>query len=174
VAANTHNAVNSGGDLREPPSALDMIDLPAPWHEPWGTGAVQLPHLMDGGVSVAGRRGDDRSDCDAHGTVPASLIGAIPEEVTPPNPPQIPAPPPPTAQWLTPPLPIAAPPPPKQPPPPPQQVEPPAVGPQPGGAPGSGGGGAGGNGSGSTGGNGGPAEPSPAPSMPPGFVRLAP
>jgi hypothetical protein len=181
VAANTHNAVNSGGDLREPPSALDMIDLPAPWQEPWGTGAVQLPHLMDGGVSVAGRRGDDRSDCDAHGTVPASLIGAIPEEVTPPNPPQIPAPPPPTAQWLTPPLPIAAPPPPKQPPPPPQQpppppqqVEPPAVGPQPGGAPGSGGGGGGGNGSGSTGGNGGPAEPSPAPSMPPGFVRLAP
>ena len=181
VAANTHNAVNSGGDLREPPSALDMIDLPAPWHEPWGTGAVQLPHLMDGGVSVAGRRGDDRSDCDAHGTVPASLIGAIPEEITPPNPPQIPAPPPPTAQSLTPPLPIAAPPPPKQPPPPPQQpppppqqVEPPAVGPQPGGAPGSGGGGAGGNGSGSTGGNGGPAEPSPAPSMPPGFVRLAP
>jgi Protein of unknown function (DUF732) len=200
VAANTHNAVSSGGDLREPPPALDMIDLLAPSQEPTGTGAVRLPHLMDGGVSVASRRGDDRSDCDAHGTMPASLIGAIPGEV-PPSPPQIPAPPPPTAQRLTPPRPIAAPPPPKQPPPPPQQpppppeqpppppqqpppppqqVEPPAVGPQPGAAPGSGGGGGGngggGNGSGSPGGNGGggPVAPAPAPPMPPGFVRLAP
>src|ERR1700758_1330333 len=41
VAAYTHNAVNSGGDLREPPPALDMmIDLPAAWQEPTGTGAV--------------------------------------------------------------------------------------------------------------------------------------
>jgi hypothetical protein len=171
VAANAHTAVNSGGDLREPPPALAMIDLSALCQKPTGTGAVGLPHLMDGGVSVAGRHGDDPSDCDAHGTVPASLIGASLEKVTPPNPPQIPPPPPPPAQRLTPPLPIAAPPPPKQPPPrpqqprlPQQQLEPPAVGPQPGGAPGSG----------STGGNGGPAEPSPAPPMPPGFVRLAP
>jgi uncharacterized membrane protein YgcG len=183
-AAYTHNAVNSGGDLREPP---DMIDLPAAWQEPMGTGAVWLSHSMNGGVFVARRCGDDRSDCDAHGTVLASLIGAIPVEVTPPNPPQIPTPPP--AQTLTPPRPIAAPPrpkqppppppqlpppPPKQPPPPSQQVEPPVVGPQPGGAPGSGGsGGTGGGGNGGNGG-GGSAEPSLTPPMPPGFVRLAP
>ncbi|MGO8849840.1 DUF732 domain-containing protein [Mycobacterium sp.] len=188
VAAYTHNAVNSGSDLREPPPARDMINLRAAWQEPTGTGAVRLPHLMDG-VFVAGRCGDDRSDCDAHGTVLASLIGAVPSgEITPPP---IPAPRPPTAQTLTPPRPIAAPPrpkqpppppkqpppPPQQPPPPPQQAEPPAVGPQPGGAAGSGGGGGtGGNGGGGIGGNGGggPAEPSPTPPMPPGFVRLAP
>jgi hypothetical protein len=185
VAAYTHNAVNSGSDLREPPPARDVINMPAAWQEPTGTGVVRLPHMMDGGVFVAGRYGDDRPDCDAHGTVLASLIGAIPGEVTPPSPPQIPAPPLRPAQTLTPPRPIAAPPPPKEPPPPPQQpppppqqvepppqqVEPPAVGPQPGGAAGSGG-------SGSTGGGGngggGPAEPSPTPPMPPGIIRVAP
>ena len=124
VVAYTHNAVNSGSDRREPPPARDMINLPTAWQEPTGTGAVRLPHLMDG-VFVAGRRGDERSDCDAQGTVLASLVGAIPGEVTPPNPPQIPAPPPPTAQTLTPPRPIAAPPPPKQPPRPPQPLPPP-------------------------------------------------
>ncbi len=131
AAAYTHNAVNSGSDLREPPPARDMINLPAAWQEPTGTGAVRLPHLMDGGVFVAGRCGDDRSDCDVHGTVLASLIGAIPGEVTQPNPPQIPAPPPPAAQALTPPRPIAAPPPPKQPPRPPQQPPPPPKQPPP-------------------------------------------
>jgi uncharacterized membrane protein YgcG len=181
-AAYMHNAVNSGSDLREPPPALDMINMSAAWQQPAGIGAVRLPHLMDGGVFASGRYGGNRSDCDAHGPALASLIGAVPSgEFTQPNPPQIP---PPAAQIQTPHRPMAPPPPPKQPPPPPkqpppppQQVEPPAVGPQPGGAAGSGGGGStGGNGGGSTGGNGGgaPAEPSPAPSMPPGFVRLAP
>ena len=167
VASYTHNAVNSGSNLRHPPPV---------WQQPTSTGAVRLPHLMDGGVFVAGRYGDDRSDCAAHGTQLASLIEAVPSgEIPAPNPPQIPAPPPP-AQTRTPPRPIAAPPPPKQTPPPPQQVEPPAVAPQPGGAAGSGGSGSngpGGNGPGGDGG-GGPAEPSPAPPMPPGFVRLAP
>jgi hypothetical protein len=189
VAGYTHNAVNSGSDIREPPGR-HMIDLPAAWQEPMGIGAVWLSHLMHGGVFVAGRYGDDRSDYDAHGTVFASLIGAMPGGVPPPNPPQIPAPPPPTGQTLTPPLPIAAPPPPKQlpqqveplpqqvepppqqPPPPPQQVEPPPQQPPP------------------------PPQqvepppqqpppppqqpppppqqPSPTPHGPPGFVRLAP
>jgi hypothetical protein len=131
VAAYTHDAVNSGSGLREPPPVQDMIDLPA-WQEPTGTGAVRLSHVMDGRVFVAGRCGDDRSDCDAHGTVLASLIGAIPGGVPPPNPPQIPAPPPPTGQTLTPPRPIAAPPSPQQlPPPPSQQVEPPPQQPPP-------------------------------------------
>jgi uncharacterized membrane protein YgcG len=198
VAAYMQNAVNSANDLREQPSALDMINMPAPWQESTGTGVSRLSHLTDGSVVVAGRSWDPRSVCDAHGTVLAWLIEAIPSgDITQPNPPEIPPPPPPTAQIQTPPRPIVAPPRPKQPPPPPQkpppppqqppppppqQVKPPAVGPQPGGAAGSGGGhstggnGGGGNGSGSTGGNGGggPAEPSPAPSMPPGLVRLAP
>jgi Protein of unknown function (DUF732) len=131
VAAYTHDAVNSGSGLREPPPVQDMIDLPA-WQEPTGTGAVRLSHVMDGRVFVAGRCGDDRSDCDAHGTELASLIGAIPGGVPPPNPPQIPAPPPPTGQTLTPPRPIAAPPSPQQlPPPPSQQVEPPPQQPPP-------------------------------------------
>jgi hypothetical protein len=95
-AAYAHNAVNSGSDLREPPPARDMINPSAAWQEPTGT--------LD--------------------TVLASLIGALPGGVPPPNPPQIPIPPPPTGQTLTPPRPIAAPPPPKQPPHPPQQVEP--------------------------------------------------
>ena len=189
VAPSTHNAVNSGGDLREPPPALGMINMPAPRQEPTGTGAVRMPHLMDGGALVAGRSGGDRSDFDAHGTALASLIGAVPSgEITEPNPPQLPAPPP-AAHIQTAPKPIAAPPrpnqpppPPQQPPPPPQQPPPPVVAPQPGGAPGSGGGGGngsgggGGNGGGSTGGSGGgrPAEPSPEPPMPPGYVTLAP
>jgi Protein of unknown function (DUF732) len=182
VAPSPHNAVNSGGDLREPPPALGMINMRAPRQEPMGTGAVRMPHLMDGGALVAGRSGGDRSDFDAHGTAPASLIGAVPSgEITDPNPPQPPAPPPPAAHIQTAPKPIAAPPrpnqpppPPQQPPPPPQQPPPPVVAPQPGGEAGSGGGG--GNGGGSTGGSGGgrPVEPSPEPPMPPGFVTLAP
>ena len=184
VGAYMHNTANSGSDLREPPPALDMINMPAAWQQPTGIGAARLPHLMAGGVFASGRYGGNRSDCDAHGPALASLIGAVPSgEVTQPNPPQIPAPPPPAAQIRTPQRPMAPPPPPKQPPsppkqppPPPLQVEPPAVGPQPGGAAGSGGGGGstGGSGSGSGSGGGGPAEPSQAPSMPPGFVRLAP
>jgi len=141
------------------------------WQEPTGSGVVRLPHLMGGGVFVAGRYGDYRSDRDANGVVLASLIGAVPSDEITPNPPQIPAPPPPTAQIRTPPKPIAAPPPPKQSPPPPQQAEPPAVAPQPGRD-----GGSGGSGSTGDGGNGGgrPAEPSPTPPMPPGLVGLAP
>jgi Protein of unknown function (DUF732) len=189
VAAYTYNAVNSGSDLREPPPALDMSNMPAAWQQPTRTGAVRLPHLLGDGAFASGRYGGNRSACDTLGPVLASLIGAVPSgEVTQPDPPQIPAPPPPAAQIRTPHRPVAAPPPPKQ-PPPPQQAEPPAVGPQPGDAAGSGGGGStggggngggstggGGSGSGSTGGNGGggPAEPPPALPMPPGFVRLAP
>jgi|HubBroStandDraft_3_1064219.scaffolds.fasta_scaffold00945_5 hypothetical protein len=120
-----------------------------------------MHHLMGGGVFMAGRYGDYRSDRDANGVVLASLIGAVPSDEITPNPPQIPAPPPPTAQTRTPPRPIAA-------PPPPQRAEPPAVAPQPGQASGSGGGGS--TGGGGTGG-GLPAEPSPTV---PGLVGLAP
>lgn len=164
VAAYTHNAIDAGSNLREPPPGLDMINMPAAWQEPTGGGAVRLPHLMGGGDFMAGRYRDYRSDRDANGVVLASLIGPVASDEITPNPPQIPAPPPPTAQTRTPPRPIAA-------PPPPQRAEPPAVAPQPGPA-----GGSGGSGSTGDGGNGGsrPAEPSPPPPMPPGLVRLAP
>jgi uncharacterized membrane protein YgcG len=199
AAPYTHDAANSGGDLRKPPPALDMINMRAPRQEPTGTGAVRLPLLMDGGAVVAGRSGGDRSDFAAHGTALASRIGAVPSgEITDPNPPQLPAPSPPVGHIQTAPRPIAEPPrpkqlpsPPQQPPPPPQLPPPPDLAPQPGGAAGSGGGssGNGGIGGGSGGGGGGiggssggtgggsghhSAEPSPEPPMPPGFVTLAP
>ena len=56
VAAYTHTAVNTGSDLREPPPAWDMINMPASWREPTdSSGVVRLPHLMDGGVFASGR-----------------------------------------------------------------------------------------------------------------------
>jgi uncharacterized membrane protein YgcG len=159
------------------PPALGLTDMPTARQEPVGTGVVRLPHLMAGGVVVAGRNGQGRSDRGAHGTVLASLIGAAPSgEIIPPNPPQIPAPPPPTAEPVAPiPARIPTPPPPEQPPSPPQQVEPPAVAPQPGGASGSGGSGGGdGTGDGTGGGGDGGGGDGPAEPMPPGWVRLAP
>jgi uncharacterized membrane protein YgcG len=183
LAVYIHNVFDSGSDLRELP-ALRLINMSAVQQELAGTSAaVRLPHLMAGGVVVAGRNGAGRLDCDLHATVLAALIGAVPSgEIIPPNPPQIPAPPPPTAQQIAPPPPIAAPPPPQQlPPPPPQREEPPAAVPSPGGANGSGGsgdGGAGdgGGGAGGPGGDGGdgPAAPLPTAAMPPGGVRLSP
>jgi uncharacterized membrane protein YgcG len=153
-------------------SARGVTDMPLAWQRPTASGTIQLVQVI--------------------GTV-------VPEGLTPPGPPEIPAPPPPV-QHLTPPQPIDLPPPPKQrppkpqlpppspkqlppQPPPPQAPPPPAVGPAPGGSAGTGGGGitggggglgGGGNGPGGTGGGGKPAVPSPAPDMPPGFVRLAP
>jgi hypothetical protein len=180
LPAHMHKVLDSGSDLQQLPPALDRIHLPAARQEPAATGAVRLPHVMAGGVVVAGRNGEDRSDHELHGVVLASLIGAAPSgEIIPPNPPQIPAPPPPTAEQIAPPPPIAAPPPPKQlPPPPPQQEEPPAAVPSPGGANGSGGSGDGGSGDGTGGpggdGGNGPAAPLPTAPMPPGGVRLSP
>ncbi|RFZ21381.1 hypothetical protein VIMS_00499 [Mycobacterium marinum] len=189
VAANTHNAVNSGSDLREPRLELDMTSMPTAWQEPTGIGTVQLPHLLDGGVFVAGHYRDGRSNFDPHDTTLASLIGTVPAgDPLLPNP-AIPAPPPPTAQILSPPPPIAAAPssqppqeltpppqPPQEPPPPPQEVAPPADAPSPGGAADSGGivGNGGGGSGGSGGGGGAPAEPSPGQPMAPGFIGLAP
>jgi outer membrane biosynthesis protein TonB len=128
VAAYTHHVVNSGRDPRQPSPALSMINIPVAGQEQMGV--VRAPHLMAGGVSVAGRYGDGRSDCDVHGCVLTSLIDTFPSgEIISPNPPQIPAPLPPAAQIPAPPPPIAPPPPRKQPPPPPQQEEPPAAAP---------------------------------------------
>lgn len=79
-----------GSDFREMPAGSQMMDMPAAWKESTGVGVVvgiidtgvaaqpRLPHLMPGGDYVMGRGGDGLSDCDGHGTVVASLIGASP------------------------------------------------------------------------------------------------
>jgi hypothetical protein len=70
VAAYTHTAVNSESGLREPPPALDTMNMPAAWQEPMGSsGVVRRPHLMDDGVSwraatgTAGRTVTRRAPC---------------------------------------------------------------------------------------------------------------
>ncbi|NTY62536.1 type VII secretion-associated serine protease mycosin [Mycolicibacterium sphagni] len=144
----TLTGVIPGSDLRELPPALDMLDMPAAWKESTGAGVVvavidtgvapspRLPHLVAGGDFVMGQYGDGLSDCDAHGTLIASLIGAAPSgaplpvrpvgaQVAPPPPaapaPQpVPPPPPPPTITVTK---TTAPPPP--PPPPPDEPGPP-------------------------------------------------
>lgn len=77
-----------GTDFRLQPKYMDMLNLPEAWQ--FGRGAGQkvavidtgvtphprLPHLLPGGDYIMG--GDGLSDCDAHGTIVASMIGAAP------------------------------------------------------------------------------------------------
>jgi membrane-anchored mycosin MYCP len=153
VAECVQTAVLPGSDLRELPAPLQMMDMPAAWKESTGAGVVvgvidtgvapqpRLPHLIAGGDYVMGRYGDGLSDCDAHGTVIASLIaGAGSVAPLPPRPQGAPvAPLPPAAP---PPAPIPPPPPPPTvtvtatatvapPPPPPAAEDAPAWGPPP-------------------------------------------
>ncbi len=149
-----------GSDFKVPPQYMDMLNLPEAWQFGRGAGikvAVidtgvtphpRLPHLIPGGDYIMG--GDGLSDCDAHGTIVASMIGAapangaVPLPAAPRRPVTIPttepppkAPPPqtvtlsPLPQTVTmvppteePPPPFGAPPPPPSPPPPPQQPPP--------------------------------------------------
>lgn len=145
-----------GSDLRELPPALALMDLPSVWKESTGAGTVvavidtgvqkspRLPHVVAGGDYVMGRYGDGLSDCDAHGTLVASLIGAAPSGAPLPVRPsgsQL-APPPPGAPE---PEPVPPPPPPPtvtvtktttaEPPPPPPPPEPPPPPPDPAFAP---------------------------------------
>lgn len=144
VAGCTQTGVIPGSDLRELPPALTMMNMPAAWEESTGVGVVvavidtgvapspRLPHLVAGGDYVMGRHGDGLSDCDAHGTLVASLIGAAPSGAPLPARPRgaRPAPPPPAAPG---PEPIPPPPPPPTvtvtetttPPPPPPPAPPP-------------------------------------------------
>lgn len=145
----TLTGVIPGSDLRELPPALALLDMPAVWQESTGAGVVvavidtgvapspRLPNVVAGGDYVMGQYGDGLADCDGHGTLVASLIGAAPSgarlpvrpagaQVAPPPPaapaPQpIPPPPPPPTITVTK---TTTQPPPPPPPPPPGDVPP--------------------------------------------------
>lgn len=107
-----------GTDFRVQPKFLDMLDLPEAWRFGRGGGVTvavidtgvsphpRLPNLVGGGDYVMAG-GDGLSDCDAHGTLVASLIAGMPATGAPLPPPRRPrtpasvptadAPPPPPA-----------------------------------------------------------------------------
>lgn len=143
----TEVGVLPGTDFRVQPKYMDMLNLPEAWRFGRGAGVKvavidtgvtphpRLPHLIPGGDYVTAG-GDGLSDCDAHGTIVASMIAGAPasakESAGPPRkPPPVPTnepPPPPQTVTLSPPAPttvIVTPPPP---PPAPSSEE---VGPQP-------------------------------------------
>ncbi len=84
----TEVGVLPGTDFRLQPKYMEMLNLQEAWA--FGRGAGQkvavidtgvtphprFPHLIAGGDYVMG--GDGLSDCDAHGTIVASMIGAAP------------------------------------------------------------------------------------------------
>jgi membrane-anchored mycosin MYCP len=136
-----------GTDYRVQPHFLDMLDLPEAWRFGRGAGikvAVidtgvsphpRLPNLIPGGDYVMAG-GDGLADCDAHGTIVASMIGGAdgsrqlppPRERRPDTVPTTEAPPPPPPPQIT--TVIVPPPPPPPPPaapPPPPPEEAPAV-----------------------------------------------
>lgn len=128
-----------GTDYRVQPRYLDMLNLSEAWQFGRGAGVSvavidtgvnphpRLPNLIGGGDYVVDG-GDGLADCDAHGTIVASIIGAAPADGKTPLPPQRqtrrpdsvptseapPPPPPPPTQTVI----IQAPPPPPPPPPP--------------------------------------------------------
>ncbi|MEE6140502.1 S8 family serine peptidase [Mycobacterium sp. 050128] len=138
IAACTTTGVLPGSDLRELPAPLQLMNMPQAWKESTGVGVLvgiidtgvaaqpRLPHLVAGGDFVMGQFGDGLSDCDGHGTVVASLIGAAPSgaalvpkpswavPVAPPAgaPPPRPIPPPPPPPTVTVTQTVAPPPPP--------------------------------------------------------------
>jgi membrane-anchored mycosin MYCP len=124
-------------DVTQPPPGNMMLDIHSAWRYSTGAGisvgvidsgitpTPRLPRLFAGGDYVMGDTGGGLSDCEGHGTVVASIIGASPANPAdrpPPQPAQFTAPPPPPPQEGAP---IAPPPPPTytqiitQPPPPP-------------------------------------------------------
>src|ERR1700743_1094558 len=98
----TEVGVLPGSDFRIQPKYMDMLNLSEAWRFGRGAGVKvavidtgvtphpRLPHLIPGGDYVMA--GDGLSDCDAHGTIVASMIGAAPASgaATPPAPPRKP------------------------------------------------------------------------------------
>ncbi|OBG92754.1 peptidase S8 [Mycobacterium sp. E3251] len=84
----TEVGVLPGTDFRLPPKYMDMLNLQEAWQFGRGAGVKvavidtgvsphpRFPRLIPGGDYVMG--GDGLSDCDAHGTIVASMIGAAP------------------------------------------------------------------------------------------------
>jgi membrane-anchored mycosin MYCP len=128
----TEVGVLPGTDFRVQPKYMDMLNLPEAWHFGRGGGVrvaiidtgvtphPRLPHLVPGGDYVMA--GDGLSDCDAHGTIVASMIGGAaaggaPGAPPPRRPPPFPTteapPPPPPPQTVT----LSQQPPPPAPPP---------------------------------------------------------
>jgi membrane-anchored mycosin MYCP len=103
----TEVGVLPGSDFRVQPKYMDMLNLPEAWRFGRGGGVrvavidtgvtphPRLPHLIPGGDYVMGG-GDGLSDCDAHGTLVASMIAAspgsagAPEGTGPRRPPPVP------------------------------------------------------------------------------------
>ncbi|WP_277244256.1 S8 family serine peptidase, partial [Mycolicibacterium obuense] len=87
-----------GTDYRVQPRYLDMMNLSEAWQFGRGAGVTvavidtgvnphpRLPNLIPGGDYVSD--GDGLQDCDAHGTIVASIIGAAPADGKTPLPPQ--------------------------------------------------------------------------------------
>ena len=126
----TEVGVLPGTDFRVQPKYMDMLNLPEAWRFGRGGGVKiavidtgvtphpRLPHLIPGGDYVMA--GDGLSDCDAHGTLVASMIGGAPASAEGPGAPGPRRPPP---------VPTREPPPPAPPPqtisvapPPPQTI----------------------------------------------------
>jgi membrane-anchored mycosin MYCP len=85
----TEVGTTPGTDFRSPPKYMDMLNLSEAWQSSRGSGVKvavidtgvtphpRFPHLLPGGDYVMAG-GDGLSDCDAHGTIVASVIGAAP------------------------------------------------------------------------------------------------
>src|SRR5271155_1805210 len=92
----TEVGVLPGTDFRLQPKYMDMLNLSEAWGFSRGAGVKvavidtgvsphsRFPHLIPGGDYVMG--GDGLSDCDAHGTSGAWMIGAAPANGAPPPP----------------------------------------------------------------------------------------
>src|SRR5271163_3665689 len=90
----TEVGVLPGSDFRIQPKYMDMLNLPEAWRFGRGAGVKvavidtgvaphpRLPHLIPGGDYVMAG-GDGLSDCDAHGTLVASMIAASPANGAP-------------------------------------------------------------------------------------------
>jgi len=84
----TEVGVLPGTDFRSQPKYMDVLNMQEAWQFGRGAGVKvavidtgvtphpRFPHLIPGGDYVMG--GDGLSDCDAHGTLVASMIGAAP------------------------------------------------------------------------------------------------